>query len=515
MRIPLLAVLAAAVAASAHAAPASRLHEIKDPDTRAWWAITETLAGDDMEGRDVASAAYDRAAHLVARRFEQAGLKPAGDNGSWFQEVPLHEVQVLAQGTSFTVERDQGGTAAIAFLHDISIRAADDLPARLTAPLTFRGYCAPADLAQAAGKVVICFNTKRQGLTTSAQRIAAAQAAGAAAIVQVDDPGFTIEPYRWPAAYARSVTFADDKAAPSIPAMTLSPAGFQAMIEGSGQSAEAILKAGGDKQPLPAFDIPARLSLTLAIAQRDYVSRNVLAVLPGADPQLAAQHLVVSAHLDGYGHGEPVAGDGLYNGALDDAAYVALLVRLAERQEGKAWRRSVVFAAFTGEEKGLLGARWFVRHPTVPRESLVGDINLDQLRPLFPLKILTTHALTDTSLGDTARQVGAGLGVTLRPDLEPERGLLMRADHWPFLQAGVPAIGFVFGFDPGTEAEARYRQWYQVRYHRPQDDLTQPMDWTAANTFNRFFYALTQAVADAEAKPSWSPASPLKPKPKP
>lgn len=513
MRIPLLAALLAVAAAGAHAAPASRANEIKDPDTRAWWAITETLAGDDMEGRDVASPAYDRAAHLVAERFRKAGLKPAGENGSWFQEVPLHEAEVVLVGTSFTVERDAGGSAPLAFLHDISIRAADDLPARLSAPLTFRGYCAPGDLAGVTGKMVVCFNTRRQGLTTAAQRVAAAQAAGAAGIVQVDDPGFTIEPYRWPAAYARTVTFADDKPSPSIPAMTLSPAGFTTLIEGSGQSADAILKAGGDKQPLPAFDIPARLSLTLAVATRDYTSKNVLAVLPGSDPKLAAEHLVVSAHLDGYGHGEPVAGDGLYNGALDDAAYVALLVRMAERQQGKPWRRSVVFAAFTGEEKGLLGARWFVKHPTVPKDSLVADINLDQLRPLFPLKILTTHALTDTSLGDTARTVGAGMGITLRPDLEPERGLLMRADHWPFLQAGVPAIGFVFGFEPGTEAEARYRQWYQVRYHRPQDDLTQPMDWEAARTFNSFFYDLTTAVADAPDRPSWSASSPIRPKP--
>lgn len=514
MRQPLLAALALLTAAtSAQAASASRAAEIKDPDTRAWWAITETLAGDDMEGRDVASAAYDRAARLVAERFRKAGLKPAGENGTWFQEVPLHEVQVVSEGTSFTVQRDGAPPAPLAFLKEISIRAADDLPATLSAPLTFRGYCAPADLSGAAGKVVVCFNTKRQGLTTAAQRIAAAQAAGAAGVVQVDDPGFTIEPYRWPAAYARSVTFAEETPAPSVPAMTLSPAGFARMLEGSGQSADSILKAGGDKQPLAAFDIPARLNLTLALARRDYTSKNVLAVLPGSDPKLAAEHLVVSAHLDGYGHGEPVAGDSLYNGALDDAAYVALLIRMAERHQAKPWRRSVVFAAFTGEEKGLLGARWFVKHPTVPQASLAADINLDQLRPLFPLKILTTHALADTSLGETARTVGAGLGISLRPDLEPERGLLMRADHWPFLQAGVPAIGFVFGFDPGTEAEARYRQWYQVRYHRPQDDLTQPMDWEAARTFNSFFYGLTDAVADAETRPAWSPTSPLKPRP--
>jgi Zn-dependent M28 family amino/carboxypeptidase len=171
----------------------------------------------------------------------------------------------------------------------------------------------------------------------------------------------------------------------------------------------------------------------------------------------------------------------------------------------------VLFAAFTGEEKGLLGATWFTRHPTVPAPDLAADINLDQLRPLFPLKILTMHALNDTTLGETARGVAAGMGVEIRPDLEPDRQLLRRADHWPFLKIGVPATGFVFGYDPGTEAERRYREWYRVRYHRPQDDMTQPIDFTAAGDFNTFFYRLTEAVADAPTRPAFLETSPLKP----
>jgi hypothetical protein len=147
----------------------------------------------------------------------------------------------------------------------------------------------------------------------------------------------------------------------------------------------------------------------------------------------------------------------------------------------------------------------------VRKADLAADINLDQLRPLFPLKILTMHALDDTTLGDTARQVAGGMGVEIRADREPERNLNQRADHWPFLQIGVPATGFVFGFDPDTEAERRYREWYRVRYHRPQDDMTQPLDFQAASDFNRFFYALTETVADAPERPAFKASSPLKP----
>jgi Zn-dependent M28 family amino/carboxypeptidase len=174
-------------------------------------------------------------------------------------------------------------------------------------------------------------------------------------------------------------------------------------------------------------------------------------------------------------------------------------------------KRSILFCAFTGEEKGLLGSNWFVAHPTVPIEQMAADINLDQLRPLFPLTILTAEAIDETTLGATAKGVGAAMGIELRPDREPERNLLRRADQYPFLRAGVPAISFVFGFDPGTDAERKYREWYQVRYHRPQDDLTQPMDFGAATKFDGFFYRLVETVGDTPERPSFAAGSQFRP----
>jgi Zn-dependent M28 family amino/carboxypeptidase len=232
----------------------------------------------------------------------------------------------------------------------------------------------------------------------------------------------------------------------------------------------------------------------------------------GSDSKLAGQAIVVSAHLDGYGYGEPVKGDRIYNGTLDDAAYVALLIRLAERRQGHPFRRPILFAAYTGEEKGLLGSRWFVAHPTVPLSRIAGVINLDQLRPIFPLKLLTVHGLEDTTLGDDARAVASSLGIQVQTDPEPERNLLKRTDHWPFMQAGVPATNFVFGFRPGSRSEQIYRQWYRTGYHKPQDDLKQLMDWKAAADFNRFFYKLVDRVADKPGAPAWKPGSSLRPR---
>lgn len=490
-----------------------RTVSIRDPDTRAWWQITEQLSSDAMEGRDIGSAGHDRAGRLVAEKFRAAGWKPAGDNGTFFQTFPVHESRV----DSAVVALIQEGTADrnLAFLKAFSVRAADDLPPRLEAPLRFAGYCRPEDLTGSDGKVVACINTRRAGLTTGAERVRNAQAAGALGLIQVDDPGFTIEPFRWPAAYARSITLADAPPARTggFVVMTMSVPAFARLAEGSGHDGAAVMAAGGAKQPLPVFDLPGTFSARFETSQRDYVATNVLAVLPGSDPKLAAEHLVLSAHLDGYGFGEPVAGDSLYNGALDDAAYVATLIRFAENHRGKPLKRSILLAAFTGEEKGLLGAYWFTKNPTVPKASLAANINLDQLRPLFPLKLMTVLAINDTSLGETVSTVAGSMGIRTQADPEPERSLLTRADHYPFLQIGVPATGFIFGYEPGTEAEARYREWYEVRYHRPQDDINQPMDFEAAGAFHRFFYKLVETVANAPAKPTWNPESRFAPKP--
>lgn len=515
MPIRTLSIAAALACAALPAFAEPRTATIQDPDTRAWWEIAEHLSSDAMEGRDTGSPGYDRAAAWVIARLKAAGLKPAGDNGGWTQTFPVHEAKVESEGTQIAIVAADGTRTPLRFLHDVTVRAADDLPARLDAPLAFAADCRAEDLAGARGKVAVCFNTRRTGRTSGGERVRNAQAAGAVGLIQVDDPYFTIEPPRWPAAYARSVGIADGTpdADGGFPVMVLNAEALPRLIAGSGQNAAALLKAGGTGAPAPAFDIPARLAATFKVTTRDYTASNVLALMPGADPELKGEIVALSAHLDGYGYGEPVDGDSLYNGTLDDAAYVGTLIRFAERHKGKPLKRSVLLAVVTGEEKGLLGSRWFVAHPTVPKDALVADLNLDQLRPLYPLTLLTVAAIDESTLGDTARALAAAQGIRTQADPEPERNLLRRSDHWPFMQIGVPATGFIFGVEPGTEAEARYREWYRTRYHRPQDDIGQPMDFEAAGAFNRFFYALAETVADAPQRPAWKPGSAYAPKP--
>jgi hypothetical protein len=492
--------IAAAAVALVGAAPAKRL----DPDTAAWWRTTAQLSNDAMEGRDTGSAAYMRAARLVASKFAAAGLKPAGESGTWFQTVLMREMRVNRANVRV-------GGRPLVFLHDLTISPTDGTPAQIDAPLAYGGYCGAATLGDVRGKVVICHGTHRQGLPDAAQREAAVRAGGAIGMLTISDPGFTVEPPRWPYAYARTVTFATQ--APDSDRflkMTLNADSLAKLLPRTGRNAAALIAAGSAGQPLPSFAIPERFRASFVLQKREISSPNVLAYMPGSDPKLAGQAIVLSAHLDGYGYGEPVKGDRIYNGTLDDAAYVALLIRLAERRQGHPFRRPILFAAYTGEEKGLLGSRWYVAHPTVPLSRIAGVINLDQLRPIFPLQILTVHGLNDTTLGDDARAVANSLGIEVQTDPEPERNLIKRTDHWPFMQAGVPATNFVFGFRPGSRSEQIYRQWYRTGYHKPQDDLKQPMDWKAAAEFNRFFYKLVERVADKPAAPAWKPGSSLR-----
>jgi len=519
-RISVIALLVACVFPALMMAQ-SLLHprdgEIHDADTRAWWHTTEALSGDSMEGRDTGSAAYQSAAEAVAARFKAAGLQPAGENGSYFQAVPMHEVAVMPEGTSFTLVHSDGSETALRFLQQITITPVEDLPTRMEAALTFRGYCGKDAMVDIAGRFVVCLGTQREGLPSGAERAANARDGKALGVINIDDPYFTIEPPRWPFAYARTVKLQAQREVvdkPRAPLVTLrmSAEVVEALLAGTGQDAASILKLGGAKQRLPNFDIPAKLRVRLSLTQRDISSPNILATLPGVDPKLRGEYVVIAAHLDGYGFGTPVNGDDLYNGTLDDAAYVALLIQMGDdinAHELPAPKRSILFAAFTGEEKGLLGSYWFVAHSTVPVEQLAADINLDQLRPLFPLRILTAEALADTTLGDTARAVAAPLHIEIRADAEPERNLLHRADQYPFLTIHVPAISFIFGYDRNTEAETRYREWYQVRYHRPQDDLMQPVDFKAAAQFDKFFYRLVEAIANAPIRPAIYPTSPF------
>jgi Zn-dependent M28 family amino/carboxypeptidase len=480
--------------------------------TRRWWSHVQMLASDDMEGREAGSDGHRKAAAYVASQFRLAGLVAATDEG-YLQPVPMRGVRFNAQRSSAELIRPNGDVRPLRWQRQIGNIPREGVPADIDAPLGFTGWEPPTE-ADARGRFLVALTPPR--FVPGPRGYAQAPPAGYAGTIVID-PGTGPEPVRWPFFSSTVMALRERPLTPAAPGapmgLQFNPADAEELFHGSGHTYAELRTMADRGERLPTFPLAVRLRAHLDIQPLEITSENVVAVLKGTDPVFANEYVVVSAHLDGYGVGEAVNGDRIYNGALDDAAYVATLIDFAQqlRDSRRRFRRSIVFCVFTAEERGMLGSQYFLEHPLVPREQLVANINLDTLRPIFPLTSLTTLGLEDSTLGDTARQVGESMGIRMTVDREPDRMLLRRSDQWTFIQAQIPAVAFVFGYEPGSQEEAIYRRWYAERYHSPSDDVRQPWDPEAAARFNAFFARLVQAVADAPSRPVWRPGASVPP----
>ena len=481
-------------------------------ETVRWWSHVKALASDKNEGRDTGSRGYRQAEQYVIEQFTRADLKPAGTEG-YRQPVPLQFDKLDTTASAIEITRDRK-QSHIRWLKDLtlsSVRAG--LPSRTDGELYFLGDDAGIRPEDLDGKAVVVLSPSR--LSGADRSIKPRTLAQASAVLSIDTPGGP-EPPRWPAAYAVSYRLAENRRPPAADGplhFRVNPTIADVFFTGSDHSLGELRSLRAAGKALPNFSLNGSLHASLKIESGTVSSDNIVGVLPGSDPALRDQYVVLSAHLDGYGRGEAWNGDGIYNGAFDDAAYVATLIDLAQNLKAShtQLKRSLLFCIVTGEEKGLLGSKYFAAHPTVPKAQMVADLNLDQLRPIFPLRVLTVLALNESSLGDQARQVAEAMGVRVQPDPEPERGLLRRSDHYSFMRIGVPALNFVFGYQPGTEDKAIYRSWYAERYHSPADDLQQPWRPEAAAKFNNFYEALVKTVANSAERPHWNSDSKFNP----
>jgi Zn-dependent M28 family amino/carboxypeptidase len=233
-------------------------------------------------------------------------------------------------------------------------------------------------------------------------------------------------------------------------------------------------------------------------------SDNVIAKLPGSDPQLKNEYVVLSAHVDHIGVGEPINGDRIYNGAMDNASGTAVLLDVASslKKNPANQKRSLLFAFVTGEEKGLLGSKYFAAHPTVDPKSMVADINIDMFLPVYPLKTLTVYGLDESGLGDLARAAAEAHGYSVQPDPEPLRNVFIRSDQYNFIVHGIPAL--MMDVAPVTDEQKQvHKDWLTHRYHAPSDDVKQPVDLSAAAGYEEVIRSLMIKVADDSQRPAW------------
>lgn len=286
--------------------------------------------------------------------------------------------------------------------------------------------------------------------------------------------------------------------------LAITPRGAEKFFEGSGHTFAEIQQLARDNKPLPRFPLTAELRTQTALKRDTLESSNIAAKFPGTG-KLKDEYVIFSAHLDHVGVGRPVNGDSIYNGAMDNASGVATVIEVARLlKESKAkTNRSIIFLTVTAEEKGELGSRYFAAHPTVPFKRIVADINLDMFLPLFPLKVIEVQGLMESTLGDAVRAAAEADGVAVQIDQEPDQNRFIRSDQYSFIRHGIPSLAFKFGYEKGSPDETTRKNWVRDRYHKPSDDLTQPIDTEAAARFNRIMLRLLEKVADDPARPTW------------
>lgn len=492
------------------------------------------LADDALEGRGTGTRGYELAAKYVAAQFEALGLAPAGEGGGYFQQVPLRSSLVDGARSAASL-RFPDGERSLAYGTEWT--AAGD-PSRddvaVEAPVVFvgSGVTAPDQKyddyggTDVKGKIVaMVFTTPpfessvKAHYSNGVGRNANAAAHGAVGIMLLADPLLErLYPFAMIARDNRNPAFnwLDASGQPSNYFESLRGGGSvnmdvtRKMIEASGRRPEDVFAAAEAGKPQP-FDMKVTARLRRVSRRHDVTSPNVVAKLEGSDPVLKNEYVVYTAHLDHNGIGGEVKGDRIYNGALDNASGTAVMLEVARAFATMQPRpkRSILFVSVTGEEAGLLGSEFFATNPTVPKASIVANVNLDESAILWPLRDVIAYGAEHSSLGAVARQAAGQLGITLSPDPAPEQVIFVRSDQYSFVKQGVPSVFTVIGFksdNPAIKPKEIWDQWEAERYHQPQDDMQQPgLRFGEAVTFAKFNFLLGHLVAEDAKRPTWNP----------
>jgi len=494
-------------------------------DGKTWWNYVKVLADDNMEGRQTGSEGLKRAEAYIVEQIKADGLQPAGSN-SYYQ--PIKFIESTLDEAHSNLELIRNGQAELLVLGDDAVLGTRNDGGEVNAPLVFIGYGLRIpeknydDLANLdlKGKVVVIFNGSPSELPTelashyqsTGERWKALKAAGAVGVIGIPNPAAMDIPWERikTSRLQPAMRLADlNETEGEKLAVYFNPASAQKLFEGSGHSFAEIAALGKDRKPLPQFPLAVSVRATTKLDHRDLQSSNVVAKLPGSDPKLKNEYVVVSAHIDHLGIGEPVNGDRIYNGAMDNGSGSALLLDLARsfKEHPENLRRSVLFLWVTAEEKGLLGSRYFALHPTAPGNSLVADLNTDMFLPIVPLKLLTVYGLNESDLGDVAWEAAEHWGVKVQSDPEPLRNIFIRSDQYSFIRVGVPSIAMKVGFEPGTQEAAINKKWLTEHYHAPSDDLNQPVDLEAAAKFEDICRTIVIEVGNSPQRPEWKAGS--------
>ncbi len=500
--------------------------------TASFEANIKFLASDELAGRAPGTDGGAKAEQFLADQLQALGVEPAGEGGGYFQRVPLREVTRIDAETSLVIH---GKSGDIAFApEDVLLTPFIRKPVfDVEAPLVFVGYGISRpdlgydDLAgvDLHGKVAVIFggapraiggkpidSALRAVLSDLRRRSETLRSHGASAILQIYDPlraqgmPFPIYKTKFVGPSMGWLEGTEVGSLPSLPVITIDASGFDRLVAGSART----LWEGLDRGEVQRVPLELTASMHVHGTARDITARNVVGILRGSDPKLASELVVYSAHSDHLGVGPPIAGDAIYNGALDNASGCAAMLEVARafRALPRPPRRSILFVAVTAEEKGLLGSEYFVAHSPIPVERMVANINLDGVNMTYETFDLVPLGIEHSTLAAHARAAAAIAGLVLSPDPSPGQVYFIRSDQYSFVRAGIPAT-----FPGAGELDANGTDhnktisdaWGEHHYHRPSDDWHADYKAEWARKEITFDFLIGLSVANTDERPRWNP----------
>jgi len=491
------------------------------------------LADDAMQGRMTGTPEYDEAAAYVAGHFAEIGLEPGGDDG-WYQQVPMLARRINVDSAKFVFHQDDVEKAQ-RWKEDFVMGGDTTRPeTNITAEVVFVGFGIHApdmnysdyDGIDVTGKIVASFggapdsfpHNERAFYSSGLTKATEAVERGAVGIVRLrsrtDQRRYTWKRISENAGVRPGMSWVNlsGEAANYFPELqggaVLNVPPAHELFSRAPISFEQALDAADAGTPL-STPLGTEITLSRKTDHESITSPNIIGILRGSDPELADEYVVFTAHLDHVGTGVAVNGDTIYNGMYDNAMGTALLIETARAFAAmpEPPRRSIMFIALTGEERGLVGSDYFAHYPTVPSDSLVANVNLDMPLLLYPLADVIAFGAEHSSLEQVIGEVVVAENFVLAPDPVPEEVLFIRSDQYSFVKKGVPSVFLVPGFtstDPSINGGEAFNQHLQTHYHQPSDDLSRPIDWNSALRFARANVRIGLAVANTDQRPSWN-----------
>ncbi|GGH03323.1 M28 family peptidase [Silvibacterium dinghuense] len=491
------------------------------------------LADDLLEGRGPGQRGGDIAAKYIATEFALDGLKPAGDNGTYFQKVPLYAVHTEEDTTKFEFDPQSGAPLALNYGTDyVTKDQTGQAAADLDAPIVFVGYGIDAPEykwddykgVDVKGKILLVIVNeppssdekffKGKALTyygrwTYKYEEAARKGALGVLIIHRTD----LASYGWEV--VENSQSVEKSYLAGDPAATLRAASWiqldvaRKLFAMAGKNVDQEIEAAG-KPGFTPYELPVRLKAHVASRVRHYISSNVVAEVPGAD-STPKQAVIYTAHYDHLGINPAMKGDNIFNGAGDNGTGCGILLEMARAYANASVRppHAMYFAAVTAEEQGLLGSQFLGMHPPVPTKDIALDLNYDMINPIgVPLDIEAGGA-ERTTFYPTLERTAKAFDLAINPDHFPQAGSYYRSDHFSFARVGVPA----FSIDQGTHfeghdaawGEAQAKDYNEHRYHQPSDEYTDAMDFRGNAKLARFGFILGWQASAMKQSVEWQP----------